>query len=59
MRGHSILLIDSEVSSFAGRLQEAIEKEGAESLFVRGPYSPANSARMNRYTLCAQGFRLA
>jgi hypothetical protein len=53
MRGHSILIVESEVSSFARLLQEPVEQTGAESLVVRDPYSVAGVERIKRFKFSA------
>jgi hypothetical protein len=53
MRGHSILIIESEVSFFTSLLQEAIELAGAESLVVHDPYSAAGVERFKRFKFSA------
>jgi hypothetical protein len=47
--GHWILIVESEVSSFASHLQEAIERTGAESLVVRAPYSADGVKSIKRF----------
>jgi hypothetical protein len=53
MRGHSVVIVESEVSSFASRLQEAIELTGAESFIVRDPYSAEGVDRIKRFKFSA------
>jgi hypothetical protein len=53
MRGHSILIVESEVSSFASRLQEVIERAGAQSLIVRDPYSADGAQRLKQFKFSA------
>jgi hypothetical protein len=53
LRGHSILIIDSEVSGFADRLAATLEHGGAETLVVRDPYSGNGPERIRQFTFSA------
>ncbi len=53
LHGCSILIVESEVSSFLYDLQEAIEQTGAQSLAVRDPYTGDGAERMKRFTFSA------
>jgi hypothetical protein len=53
LRGHSILIIDSEISAFADQLASTLRGGGAETLIVRDPYTGSGPDRIKAFAFSA------
>lgn len=53
LRGHLILIIESEVTAFVRLLRQAIDETGAESLVVSDPYGVDGLERIKRFKFSA------
>jgi len=53
LHGRSILIIESEVAPFVVALQDAFERQGAETLVVCDPYAAKGLEHMKRFTFSA------
>ena len=53
MHGRIILIVASDISEFAIRLQEALERAGADSLIVRDPYALNGPQLLTRFKYSA------
>jgi len=52
LAGHVILVVEPAVNRFAGALQDALERRGAETLFVRGPGEARERLGAFRFSTC-------
>jgi DNA-binding NtrC family response regulator len=56
LRHRRILIVESD-GAFSSELQEALEREGAETIVAGDPLSSNGVARIGRYQVCAAAIR--
>ena len=53
LRGHSILIVESEVASFVRSLQRALERSGAETIVARDAVAALERAKQFAFSVAA------